>query len=282
MGKNGFQIRYGGLTIGFCAEIPMAVPEELKCFLCEAEELTDRYTVEVLRAPLMSTGELLYSSKGLCAYREEEGTLLIFHSRGGAGCRIRWNGEHTVYVDEALAGILARGSRFGSLINGEEVLLRHKGILLHSSVVSHRGRAVLFSGPCGIGKSTQAELWHRTFGDRILNGDRAVIRRLDDGFYTGGSPWCGSSGIHCSDFIPLEAVILLRQGPENRMAPANGRTAFREIYSQCIVHSWDRTFVDRVCGLVGELVERIPVYTLECVPEPSAAVHVEEILFTKE
>ncbi len=279
MENRVFQIQYAGLCIGFSSDLPMAVPEELKPFLCRGPEPTDHYRVEAIVEPLYSGGELLYKGAALSAYREEDGTLLIFHSRGGAGCRIRRSGEHSIYVTEEMAGVLEKGSRLGSLINGEEVLLRHNGILLHSSIICHGGRGVLFSGPCGIGKSTQAELWHRSFGDKIINGDRTVIRRTEDGFYGGGSPWCGSSGIYCADFVPLEAIVLLRQGPENVMAPADPKVAFREIYSQCVVHSWDRAFVDCVCDLVGDLVNRVPVYTLSCVPDASAAVLAEEILF---
>lgn len=274
-----FQVAYGGLCISFSSELPMAVPEELKAFLCEGRTPTDRYTVERLAEPMSSRGELMYRGSELSAYREEEGTLLIFHCRGGAGCRIRRNGEHSIYLTQTLADTVTMGSRIGSLLNGEELLLNHEGILLHSSLVCHEGRGVLFSGPSGIGKSTQADLWHRTFGDKILNGDRGVIRRLEQGFYAGGSPWCGSSGIYCGDFVPVEAVILLRQGPENVMAPADPRVAFREIYSQCIVHSWDRAFVNGVCDLVGDLVSRVPVYTLSCLKSPSAAELAKGILF---
>ena len=63
------------------------------------------------------------------------------------------------------------------------------------------------------------------------------------------------------------------------MAPAEPKVAFREIYSQCVVHSWDRAFVDRLCTLISTLLQRVPVYTLTCVPEASAAALAKEILF---
>ena len=281
MEQSAFQISYARLCIGFTSAFPMAVPEDLRAFCSEGRAITDRYGIEIVREPIRTTGELLCSRPDLTAYREENGTLLIFHTYGRAACRIRRSGEHSLYVTEDLVPILGKGSRIGGLLNGEEVLLNRNGILLHSSVISHRGRAVLFSGPCGIGKSTQADLWHRTFGDKIINGDRAVIRFMESGFFAGGSPWCGSSGILCPDFIPVEAIVLLRQGSENVMAPADPKVAFREIYSQCVVHSWDSAFVDRVCDLVGELMNRVPVYTLSCLPAASAAELAEEILFPK-
>ncbi len=282
MEQRRFRISYGGLCIDFLAPFPMAVPDDLIAFCTEDGEPTDRYRLHILTEPLQPKGELLCARQDLSAYREDTGSLLIFHCYGQIGCLIRPNGEHSLYIPREAVDVLQTGCRIGGFINGEEVLLRHRGILLHSSVVSHGGQAVLFSGPCGIGKSTQADLWHRTFGDRIINGDRGLIRHMGEEFYVGGSPWCGSSEIRRKDFIPIRAIVLLRQGTENVMTPADPRVAFREIYSQCLVHSWDRAFVDGVCELIGELITRISVYTLSCLPEASAAELAKTVIFPNE
>lgn len=277
--KTEFQIAYSGLCIGFTADFPMAVPEELKPFLCEGLTPAEHYHIQRLPTHLQTEGALLYGGHDFSAYKEDGSTLLVFHNRGGCACRICASGAHQLYVTQKLEQILETGSRIASLLNGEEILLKHDGMLLHSSLVCHEGQGVLFSGPCGIGKSTQAALWNQSFGDKIINGDRAAVRLFSDGVYAGGSPWCGSSGIYCPDFVPVQALILLRQGPVNHMALAEPKVAFREIYSQCVVHSWDRAFVDRLCTLISTLLQRVPVYTLTCVPEASAAALAKEILF---
>ena len=47
-------------------------------------------------------------------------------------------------------------------------------LVLHSSyIVTRQEQGILFSGPSGIGKSTQAALWQRYAGAEIVNGDRA-------------------------------------------------------------------------------------------------------------
>ena len=276
-----FCISYGGLCIQFSSAFPMAVPEEMKAFLTRDDVVTDRYEIGLSVDVEESLGEVLCRRPDMTVYRDAEGITQVYNGYGNPICRIRKNGFHSLRVSRSLAEIMADGSRLAGILNMEEILLRHDGILLHSSVVCHEGRAVLFSGPSGIGKSTQAELWHRVFGDKIINGDRTVIRRTEAGFYAGGSPWSGSSKIYCKDFIPLEGIVLLRQGKENAMTPADSRTAFREIYSQCLIHSWDRAYVDRVCALIADLMGKVRVYTLTCVPEPSAAVLAEGILFPK-
>ena len=49
-------------------------------------------------------------------------------------------------------------------------------LVLHSAyIVTSAGEAILFSGPSGVGKSTQAALWERCAGARVVNGDRALV-----------------------------------------------------------------------------------------------------------
>ena len=281
-----FQVGFSDFVIDFRSEFPMKVPEELRHFLCEGGTPTDSYDLRIMKEQPQSSGERLYCNHGITAYAESDGTLLLYGDENRDeiifACRVRQNGRHTIYVRRDAAEHMAFGSRLGGIMNGEELLLRHDALVLHSSLVSYEGQGILFSGPSGMGKSTQADLWKQTFGAEILNGDRAVIRRTDEGFRAGGSPWCGSSGIYSRKSVPVKAIVLLRQGKENRIQLAEPRIAFREIYSQCIVHDWDRCFVDRLCDLIAELVRKVPVYVLSCLPEPSAPILTEKIVFRGE
>ena len=285
MEREYFRIGFADLIIDFHSEFPMAVPMELEPFLCEGGCPTDSYEICIFREPLVAQGERLYTRSGLSVYREPQGTFMLYGNEDSGdivfGCRMRHSGQHTIYVQENAGKHMAFGSRLGGIMNGEELLLRHNAIVLHSSLVSYGGKGILFSGPSGIGKSTQAELWRKNLGAEILNGDRAVIRLTQEGFRAGGSPWCGSSGIYRQEYIPVNAIVLLRQGKENRILPAEPKVAFREIYSQCIVHDWDKLFVDRICDLVQELVRQIPIYILSCVPEASAAILTEQTVFQR-
>ena len=286
METKDFRIGFADLIIDFHSEFPMAIPLELEPFLCEGGCPTDSYEIMFLRDGIVPQGRKLYTRNGITAYREQEGTLLIYGDASRDeivfACRLRNSGQHTIYVREDAGKHMAFGSRLGGIMNGEELLLRHDAMVLHSSLVSHEGRGILFSGPSGMGKSTQADLWKQTFGEEILNGDRGVIRLTKDGFRAGGSPWCGSSGIYKREYIPVEAIVLLRQGKENRILPAPPKIAFLEIYSQCIVHDWDKVFVDHLCDLIQELVRQVPVYILSCVPEASAAILTEQTVFRKQ
>lgn len=282
---NTFQIEFADLIIDFRSEFSLQVPQELLPFLRQDGCPADTYELKILQQPLVSQGQRIYNRKGITAYREGDGTLLLYGDETDGqvifGTRIRRSGHHTIYVRQDATQHMAFGSRLGGIMNGEELLLRHYAMVLHSSLVSYKGRGILFSGPSGVGKSTQAALWEKNFGATVLNGDRAVIRQRDNGFIASGSPWCGSSGIYSRESVPVDAIVLLRQGKENQISLAEPKIAFREIYSQSIVHNWDIYFVDRICDLVEKLVSSVPVYILSCLPDPSAPIFTEKILFRR-
>lgn len=63
-------------------------------------------------------------------------------------------------------------------------ILLTKGVLhLHSSFVLHQGKALLFTGPSGIGKTTQAELWRDYQGSMIVNGDACLMRKIEGAYF---------------------------------------------------------------------------------------------------
>ena len=69
-------------------------------------------------------------------------------------------------------------------------LFQNRIIHLHSSYIIYHDKAILFTGPSGIGKTTQAELWRDYQGAEIINGDVTLIRKWD-GRYC--AFWCADS-----------------------------------------------------------------------------------------
>lgn len=92
-------------------------------------------------------------------------------------------------------------------------LLRFDGLMLHASAVVVDGRAYLFSGPCGIGKSTHAAMYKSTYPEAMLiNDDKPALRRIGDTWYAFGTPWCGKDGININTSAPLAGICFLHHG----------------------------------------------------------------------
>ena len=101
-------------------------------------------------------------------------------------------------------------------------LMDHDGMMLHASCVVVDGYAYLFSGPCGMGKSTHTQKYLKTFPDAvIINDDKPALRRIGGRWYAFGTPWCGKDGINENASAPIAAICFLHRGdPQlNRLKP---------------------------------------------------------------
>ena len=162
------------------------------------------------------------------------------------------------------------------LLGLETLLLRGFGLLLHASFIRWKGKGILFSAPSGTGKSTQAKLWADCENAEILNGDRTGLRQTEDGWQAYGLPVAGSSEIYRNESAPLATVIVLRQGSENEIRKLSPPVAFRYLYPEVMIHSWEKDWVQKAAGLLDELVRTVPAYFLSCRAEQAAVELVKE------
>lgn len=152
-------------------------------------------------------------------------------------------------------------------------LLRNDGIMLHSSAIEYNGKAYLFSGPSGMGKSTHTRLWRQTFGDavKVFNDDKPALRQIDGIWYAYGTPWCGKDGININTKVPLAGICFLRRGDANTIRRLPPLQASSAIISQTIRRFNSEKGLAVMLGTVDKLVEKIPVYELACLPDEAAA-----------
>lgn len=157
-----------------------------------------------------------------------------------------------------------------NMLGLEALLLRHDGLILHSSFVRWNGRGILFSAPSGTGKSTQASLWEEYMEAEVLNGDRAGIRYVGGRWMAFGLPYAGSSHIYRQESAPVCAIVVLRQGPENVIWPMTTAEALRALFPEFSAHRWNPMFMNKVLDLAAALLREVPVYCLECRPDHGA------------
>lgn len=159
----------------------------------------------------------------------------------------------------------------------EELLLSCGRLILHAAFVAAGERGLLFSGPSGIGKSTQAALWER-HGARLLNGDRTVLGPGPAGWTAWGSPYAGSSRCFCSEQRTIGAIVVLEQAPVCTARRLSAAEAFHRLYPHLTVNSWSSAYVERASGLLAELTDRVPVYLLACTPDDRAVETLAKVL----
>ena len=175
----------------------------------------------------------------------------------------RWSG-----LDDRLLEYMESGLMFYTH------LLKFSGLMLHASAVELDGKAYLFSGPCGTGKSTHTRIWQQTFGSaaQVFNDDKPALRCLDGKWYAYGTPWCGKDGINQNKKVPLAGICFLKQAPENRIRQLSSGEAAQKIVSQTLRRFSHMENLDLMLRIVEKLSLEIPVFELENRPEPEAAL----------
>ena len=285
--SGAFTISFSGITVRFIPQAPVTLGNEFLHLMCDDDAIPDvEYEIRPLTAPLRPSVAPVYDNHGTMIYRIEEGWLRIYpmlQSKDGCqvACLLRFDGKNVMYYPESLWDHYTCPIKCVTLIAMESVLLRHNAMLLHSSVVHINGKAILFSGPSCVGKSTQAALWEQYAGAQILNGDRCVIRNIDGTFYGGGSPLAGSSGIYHKEYYPIAGIFLLEQAPENNVTRVLS-AAFSPLLSQTLVNSWDTEFMNEISRLYQQLLMQVPVYKLRCRPDEGAVRVAYQTIFGKE
>lgn len=166
-----------------------------------------------------------------------------------------------------------------NLISLESILLRNDGILLHSSLIRVHDKAILFAGPSGIGKSTQASLWQTYHQAELINGDRAALRQIGDIWTAWGLPYAGTSGIFRNESAPVRALVVLRQADCNRLRRLSSSEALRMAYPELTLHRWEPQEVDLALTNFLKFVQTTPVYLLECLPDRGAVELLYQNLF---
>lgn len=153
-------------------------------------------------------------------------------------------------------------------------LVKFNGFYLHSSAIVRDGKAYLFSGDPGAGKSTHTQLWINTFGGdtRIINDDKPALRCIDGVWYAYGTPWCGKDYININERAPVVGVCFMKKAPHNRIRRLSTIEATQRILPQTLRKFKDEEYLHQILAHLDDFLRKIPVFELENRPEPEAAL----------
>ena len=144
---------------------------------------------------------------------------------------------------------------------------------VHSSVIVYDGRAVLFLGESGTGKSTHSRLWLETIkGSRLLNDDSPMLSTADGIPMVYGSPWSGKTACYIQRHFPLAAVVRLSKAPRNlirRLTVPAALGALQPSLPPALMQH--EGYADLLIDIISDTISAVPFYHLECLPDADAA-----------
>lgn len=213
---------------------------------------------------IIDTGtEGLSGNSYIFTFPEEYGIYEMKVSKDGSAtdiyCFPSITKEHTCHIFHAL--------RFAFLIAAQ----LHGMFVIHSASILYKGKAWLFSGCSGTGKSTHTALWNKIYNTPVLNGDLNIISIKDNLPVTYGLPWCGTSGIFTTASYPLGGIIFLKKAAVNNVVKLTNYDQALSIMQRMVSPSWDVTLLQKNLDFAENIIQKIPVYRLDCTKEPEAA-----------
>ena len=144
--------------------------------------------------------------------------------------------------------------------------------LFHSSVVSYQGKAYMFLGQSGTGKSTHSSLWLKYIeGTELVNDDNPVVRIIDGVARVYGSPWSGKTPCYRNVSYPVGGIVKLDQAPYNEMKRLKGVRAYAAVLPSISGKRWDKKLAEGLHETENLLAQLVPIWHLDCLPDEAAA-----------
>ena len=128
---------------------------------------------------------------------------------------------------------------------------QHQGILVHAAAVVVDGRAWVFAGPSGSGKSHWTRQWQER-GLAVLDEDRVVLRLLDGQVWAFGTPWHLEPRLCSPRGAPVERLFFLQQAEPDAVREVRPAAAATLLLRSTQLPVYDPQAMQAVLDVVGQ------------------------------
>ena len=146
-------------------------------------------------------------------------------------------------------------------------------VLTHASSIIYKGKAYLFLGKSGTGKSTHSRMWLSALENVVLmNDDHPVVRLAEDGTPIAyGSPWSGKTHCYKNICAPVGGVIRISRAPHNKARRLSPVESYASLMTSCSGMTWYSNMADGRDRTIQGVISRVPCWVMECLPDEDAA-----------
>jgi hypothetical protein len=147
------------------------------------------------------------------------------------------------------------------------ILAERGGFLLHAASIIRNGRAQLFAGQSGAGKTTICRL---APPDAIfLTDEISFVRPVEDTYCAFGTPFYGELAMPGENtFAPVAALYLLEHAAEDQVDEVAPRHALTQLLRNILLFAPESESVSRVFAAALDFISRVPVRRLRFAPTP--------------
>lgn len=141
-------------------------------------------------------------------------------------------------------------------------VVHHKwGLLIHSSCVMDKGKAYLFAGHSGAGKSTAAKL---SMPRNLLSDEATVVKIMPDKVTIFNSPFRSELDrtTGAEENSPLAGIYLLNQAVDNHIVPLSKSNGFLHLMDKVFYWSHSPEEIGGILQLLQQLVNSVSICEL--------------------
>ncbi|MFD0682104.1 MULTISPECIES: hypothetical protein [unclassified Paenibacillus] len=160
-----------------------------------------------------------------------------------------------IYVQDELALKHALINLYSSFI-----VSNNWGLLIHSSCVIEDGKAHIFAGESGAGKSTAAEL---SYPRELLSDEATLVKITSDEITVYNSPFRSEIEMKGeSRFCSLASINILHQAPHNQRITLRKSNGLLLLMDKVFYWAHDAKETGGIIGLMKILANGVPIYEL--------------------
>jgi hypothetical protein len=202
------------------------------------------------------------------AHNSENGFPIVLKKREK---QTKESGEFSYLLDDAKIVLRSQGAEFHGVrheyaldsllrILLTMVLLPQRGFLLHGATVVRDGRAYIFFGRSGAGKSTVASLSPK---GSVLTDEISLIRYSHGCWQAHGTPFWGEfRAAGQNRLVPVAGFYLLKQATEERLEILSAKQALRALLPCVLFFASEKSAHETLLRTLLGLIEEIPCHRL--------------------
>lgn len=148
----------------------------------------------------------------------------------------------------------------------------YNAIIFHGSAIGVNEEGYIFAAYSGVGKTTHTNLWLKNIeGSYIINGDKPIIRIIENKIYVCGTPWMGKEKLGTNKMVELKGICFLDRGENNTIEETN----FNDVMDRLVAQTYRPSNPDsllRVMKIIEYIGLHTKLYKLKCNMEDEAAL----------
>ncbi len=163
---------------------------------------------------------------------------------------------------------------------GEAIPLRD-AFIMHAASFDVKGTGVCLLAHSGVGKTTHLTRWKAYLGDKmtVVNGDKPIVRFMDNKPYAFGSPWKGKENLGENTKTEIKYLCFIERDSKNYAEVLDKKDALERILNQVYMPRTNPLATAKTLELIDKLLSECSLWIIHCNMDKNAGEIIYKEIF---